>query len=434
MTWLTNSVYAVVIVVGASVAVVGALSGTLFPLLHATVTIPGDLSSDFGALVDTLIIFVGTMTALFYFHYQARANSGAGPGQSRLGRGFPPYWQSFHRNGIGRYLRLDHLEQPDDPQRTRQLSVSVWRRMSERRIHSILAADFGSVHTRALLFDKVDGRYQLVASGSGRTTIGSPTDDVQVGLATILREMSEATGRRFFDQAGGIIRPEQADRVGVDYFLTTSSAGPSLRAALVGLYPQVSIRAARRAIAPFYLDAVAEVHLEDGLSARGRLNRIIHSRPQIIIITGGADGGARTVLLEMLALVREAVSLMPQGSKPAVLYAGNSSLTASVREMLSQQVEVLMAPNIRQQGRDTLEPAQSELGRYFDGVKRHSRGFQRIALASDSGIVPTARPIETMTAFFSRLRRARCVDDRRRQRANDAVAGAKGPSSDRHSQ
>ena len=88
LTWLSNSVYAVVIVVGASVAVVGALAGTLFPLLHATVTIPEDLRSDFGALVDTLIIFVGVMSALFYFHYQLRGNSEAGGEQSRLGRGF----------------------------------------------------------------------------------------------------------------------------------------------------------------------------------------------------------------------------------------------------------------------------------------------------------------------------------------------------------
>ena len=276
--------------------------------------------------------------------------------------------------------------------------------MSEPRIHSILAADFGSVNTRALLFDRVDGMVQLVGSGSGPTTIGSPKNDAQAGLAAILQEMSESTGRRFFDKAGGIIRPEQADGVGVDYFLTTTSAGAALRAALVGLYPQVSIAAARRAIAPFYLDAVAEVHLEDGLGARGRLNRIIHSRPQIIVITGGADGGAQTVLLEMLAVVREAVTLMPQGSKPAVLYAGNSSLAASVREMLSQQVEVMLAPNIRQGDREALEPVQSVLGRYFDGVKRHGKGFQRIALASDSGIVPSARPVETMTAFFSRSR------------------------------
>ena len=95
LTWLTNSVYAVVVVVGASVAVVGALSGTLFPLLHATVTIPEDLSANFGALVDTLIIFVGTMTALFYFHYQARADSGAGAGQSRLGQGFRYIGKAF---------------------------------------------------------------------------------------------------------------------------------------------------------------------------------------------------------------------------------------------------------------------------------------------------------------------------------------------------
>ncbi len=274
--------------------------------------------------------------------------------------------------------------------------------MTEPRINSILAVDFGSVNTRALLFDKVDGLYRLVGSGAGRTTIGSPTDDIQVGLASILRKMSEATGRRFVDDAGRIIRPEQDDRVGVDLFLTTTSAGQPLRAVLVGLYPQVSIAAARRAIAPFFMDAVAEVHLEDGLGAKGRLNRIIHSRPQLIFITGGTDGGARTVMLELLALVREAASLMPQGSKPAVLYAGNSSLATSVCEMLSQQVEVLIAPNIRQRGGEALAPVQAALERYFDGVKRHSSGFQRIASMSDSGIVPTARPVETMTAFFAR--------------------------------
>ena len=95
LTWLTNSVYAVVIVVGAAVAVVGALTGTLFPLLNATVAIPEDLSADFGALLDTLIIFVGTMTALFYFHYQTRANSGPGAGQSQLGRGFRHVGKAF---------------------------------------------------------------------------------------------------------------------------------------------------------------------------------------------------------------------------------------------------------------------------------------------------------------------------------------------------
>jgi hypothetical protein len=101
LTWLTNSVYAVVIVVGASVAVVGALTGTLFPLLHATAAIPEQLSADFSALADTLIIFVGTMTALFYFHYQIRA-SGDGGGQQRgLSRGFRYIGKVFIVTALG---------------------------------------------------------------------------------------------------------------------------------------------------------------------------------------------------------------------------------------------------------------------------------------------------------------------------------------------
>ena len=88
--------------------------------------------------------------------------------------------------------------------------------MSEPTISSILAADFGSVNTRVLLFDVVEGEYRLVAQGRSRTTIGSPVDDVHLGLSIVLREMAEATGRRFLDEQSNVIRPEQSDRVGVD--------------------------------------------------------------------------------------------------------------------------------------------------------------------------------------------------------------------------
>lgn len=101
LAWLTNSVYAVVIVVGAAVAVVGALSGTLFPLLGETATIPENLVADIDALLDTLIIFVGTMTALFYFHYQVRATGDAGGGQSQLARGFRQVGKAFIVTALG---------------------------------------------------------------------------------------------------------------------------------------------------------------------------------------------------------------------------------------------------------------------------------------------------------------------------------------------
>jgi len=100
-TWLTNSAFAVVIVVGASVALAGALTGTLFPLLHETVTIPENLTADFGALVDRLTVFIGTMTGLFYFHYQARANSEFGEEQSRLTRAFRHTGKVFIVTALG---------------------------------------------------------------------------------------------------------------------------------------------------------------------------------------------------------------------------------------------------------------------------------------------------------------------------------------------
>lgn len=77
LAWLTNSVFAVVIAVSAATAVIGALTGTLLPLLHATTAVPPQVTEDPAALLNTFVIFLGTVTALFYFQYQAKADGDA---------------------------------------------------------------------------------------------------------------------------------------------------------------------------------------------------------------------------------------------------------------------------------------------------------------------------------------------------------------------
>ncbi len=269
-------------------------------------------------------------------------------------------------------------------------------------IQSILAADFGSANTRALLFDVVEGEYRLVAQSQAPSTLSPAANDAHTGFAAAVQDIASATGRQFFDDSNHLIRPEQSERVGVDYALTTTSAGPPLRAALLGLYLQRSLAAVKRALALFYVDVVAELHLEDGLSRSARLNRLVHSRPQLIIVTGGTDGGARAILLELLALVQQAVALLPAGERPPVLYAGNSAVAPAAREMLSHELELVISPNIRQDS----AALQAALGQVFDAQKRRGSGsFQRVAMQSDSGLLPTARGLETMTAFFARARR-----------------------------
>ncbi len=75
LAWLTNSIFAVVIVVSAATAVVGALTGTLFPLLHTTAALPNRVTDDPAALMNTIITFLGTITTLYYFQYQVKENS-----------------------------------------------------------------------------------------------------------------------------------------------------------------------------------------------------------------------------------------------------------------------------------------------------------------------------------------------------------------------
>ena len=277
--------------------------------------------------------------------------------------------------------------------------------MSEgRAIKSILAADLGSVSTRALLFDMVDGEYRLVATANASNPVGAPIEAAISAFVTAAHEIGSLAGRQFLAEDGRLIRPEHGDEAGVDYCLTTTSAGPPIRAMLMGLYADQDVAAARRAVAPFHIDVIGELRLDDGTSSRARLNRIAQSGPQLVVVTGGTDGGARGALLEMLSVLRQAVAAINSGSRPRVIYAGNSGLSAAVREMLSQHVEVIYAPNIRQPDGIRLDGLQQALAAFFDEIKRGQARFAQVAASSDSGFLSGARSLETMAAFFSRQR------------------------------
>lgn len=65
---LGNLAIAFVVGVGAAVALVGALTGTLLPLAEATATGVND------GLLEGVIIFIGVASSLVYFQYMARRN------------------------------------------------------------------------------------------------------------------------------------------------------------------------------------------------------------------------------------------------------------------------------------------------------------------------------------------------------------------------
>ena len=83
--------------------------------------------------------------------------------------------------------------------------------MSDKKpIESIIAADIGSTVTHVSLIDVVEGMYRLVAHAEYPTTLGTPDHDITVGLCRAIQYLEETTQRRFLDDIGDPITPEQA--------------------------------------------------------------------------------------------------------------------------------------------------------------------------------------------------------------------------------
>lgn len=280
--------------------------------------------------------------------------------------------------------------------------------MATQQANSFLAADFGSITTRVVLVDVVDGQYRLVARASGRTSIGYPLDNVNVALHQIVKNVGELTGRSFVDGAGNIITPEDANRHGVDYFLTTASAGRPMRAVIAGLMPDISIKTARRVLNAASIQVADVVHVSDDRDEEARVNAFILNTPDLIFICGGTDGGATEQLQAMIDHIRLAVEVLPQVLRPFVIYAGNATLAGYARDTLSPHATIIITPNIRPfMDRENTGPARFALGQAYDAYaskENYGTSFRAIAENSASGILPTAPGYAVAVEYFSRLR------------------------------
>ncbi|MBA3873863.1 MAG: glutamate mutase L [Anaerolineae bacterium] len=273
--------------------------------------------------------------------------------------------------------------------------------MAEQRSGSILAVDFGNVQTRALLIDLVDGFYRLVARGDTRTTAGFPANDARLGLNRVVDQITSVTGRKLLTTDGKVISPEQNDRSGVDYFVMTASTGRTMRTVLVGLVPDVSIASARRALAGTYVEIVESMTLEDGRSQEEEINAIVASRPDLIFITGGMEGGAEEPVLRQAKVVQQALRLIKGGRKPAVLYAGNSALGPTMRDLFGALATIFIAPNVRPTlDEEELEGAQAQLALVYNDQQAKRGGFGAITRMSRNGVLPTAQSYNLITDYL----------------------------------
>lgn len=279
--------------------------------------------------------------------------------------------------------------------------------MPTPRAASILAVDFGNIHTRALLIDLVEGVYTLVAQTTVRTTADFPLADVTVGMMHAVQTLSASTGRRLLTSDNRLIHPEQPDRSGVDVFVATASIGRPLRTVVVGLIPELSVRSGLRAAAGTYVNIVETLSLDDPRSIQDKVNAILMAKPDLFFITGGMENGASGLIIDLTKVVRLAIQLLPSGRAPGVVFAGNSAAAARVKGLLEDITTVFVAENVRPSlEEEHLENAQLQLALAFDSfAEKRGMGFEAIGKWSPIGVQPNAQSYAMIVDFLGKTTR-----------------------------
>lgn len=222
-----------------------------------------------------------------------------------------------------------------------------------------LALDVGSSFTRAFLFDGVEGQYRLIAVGQAPSSVAPPVRDALVGVEQALQDLQHLSGVRLLDEEGALIVPTSATGEGVDVVVGTVSCGRPLRVVVMGVLPELSVASARRVVAGAYADVVEVFTATDAATLEEQVTRLVEAYPDIVILAGGTDKGARHAVAAHVDLLLWAVRMWPLVQRPWILFVGNEALGPQVQKRLGAHYEVRLAPNVRPSiTREHLAPAR----------------------------------------------------------------------------
>jgi hypothetical protein len=269
---------------------------------------------------------------------------------------------------------------------------------------SLLSIDIGTINTRAMLFDAVEGRYRFLAGGTSPTTAGAPMFDASEGVRTAMDTLERISGRVLTTQGSELIIPSTSSGQGADHLTATLSAARPLKVAVAGLLSEVSLESARNLVGSTYTEIVASLSISER-NIESQINTIMKTRPDVIVIAGGTNDGASRSVLRMVNALTMAVSLMDQRSRPDILFAGNHALADKVSEFVKQYTYIHVAPNIRPALRsEHLGPAEARLADIFR--QRHSasiKGVDELNRWSNGNLQPTASSFGRVMRFLSKV-------------------------------
>ncbi|MFQ6002668.1 MAG: glutamate mutase L, partial [Candidatus Zixiibacteriota bacterium] len=138
-----------------------------------------------------------------------------------------------------------------------------------------------------------------------------------------------------------------------------------------------------------------------------QIQRIRQLRPDMILLSGGIDGGTTTHVVEIAELIA-AADPKPRlgiGYKLPIIFAGNVNARESIKETLAGKVDLDVVDNIRPVlERENLLPAREKIHDLFmEHVMAQAPGYKKLMTWTDAPIMPTPGAVGTIIKTIADL-------------------------------
>ncbi len=263
--------------------------------------------------------------------------------------------------------------------------------IKNENIKTILATDCGSTTTKAILIEYIDNEYRLTYRGESPTTVEAPFEDVTRGVINSIIELEELSGKKILN-GESIISPVKNNQ-GVDIYISTSSAGGGLQLMVAGVVKNMTGESAERAAlgaGAIVMDILAS---NDKRQYHEKVKRIRDLRPDMLLLSGGIDGGTKSHVVELAEIVQSAKPKPRLGTnyKLPIIYAGNKDARDIIKNRLSEISDLSIVENIRPTlDEENLQPSRDEIHDLFmEHVMAQAPGYKKLMSWAHCPIMPT---------------------------------------------
>lgn len=225
-----------------------------------------------------------------------------------------------------------------------------------------LAIDFGSTFTKVVAVDL--DKEELVAVVKAYSTVET---DIMIGLNKALAKLQQVTGRKSVD---------------AELMLSCSSAAGGLRMVVAGLVSELTTKAAREAA--FGAGAKVVGTYSNGLSFDD-VKSIEQTEPDIVLLTGGTDGGNAQVIIHNAAVLAASHLTAP------FIIAGNKMAADEARSYLDAagKYAVITENVLPELNRINIEPTRNAIRDIFIRRITHAKGLAKAQHYIGHDIIPT---------------------------------------------